>query len=36
MRGQTFLSERAKAANLIDRIGSYADAYGCLCGMCEG
>ncbi|QYY34600.1 S49 family peptidase [Ruficoccus sp. ZRK36] len=27
MRGQTFLSERAKAANLIDRIGSYADAY---------
>lgn len=27
MRGQTLLSARAKDANLIDRTGSYADAY---------
>lgn len=27
MRGQTLLGERALTANLIDRIGSYADAY---------
>ncbi len=26
MRGQTYLSERAKDANLIDTVGSYADA----------
>jgi ClpP class serine protease len=27
MRGQTLLGTRAKAANLVDRIGSYSEAY---------
>jgi len=33
MRGQTLLGDRAKAANLVDRIGSYAEAYEELTGM---
>jgi ClpP class serine protease len=27
MRGQTLLGTRAKDANLVDRIGSYSEAY---------
>lgn len=30
MRGQTFVGRKAKLANLVDHVGSYADAYAAL------